>query len=240
MTLFQALQQNFGTFSQAKKRESSVERKTVKRQTRNKRGATFIETTIALAVTAILLVASASLFNNFSNYLRVSSQARADMTTVEQFHTALIPILDGLIWKTKKTFSPTQDNGSILVNRTDTGSATPSWELIQDGTVITQIQPQTAAIQENNGLCVADRYAQITFNRSQQLLSVRYTRTKAGKLVVCLGGSVTDREIFNYSWQGIQEVELVYTDPIIQMDLTLWIKQGDTWYSINAGEKQKI
>jgi Tfp pilus assembly protein PilE len=209
------------------------------RNTRKSNGATFIETTIALAVSGILLAASASLYRNFNSYLTVSNQARADMTTAAQFHTALIPILDGLIWKPKRTTSPTLDNDPILIQRTDT-SQSARWEMIQDGTVITQIQPQTAAIQENNGLCVATRYATLTFNRSQQLLSVRYIRTKEGKLVACLGGSATDQETFNYSWRGIQEVELVYTDPVIQMDLTLWIKQGDTWYSINAGEQQKI
>jgi hypothetical protein len=199
---------------------------------RNSRGVSLPETLVSMALFASISATATSLFLTFNHYYTQSLKSLDRVRTANQIlNTIRSSRLSDMILPpaTGAFYIP---NGPVNTKfSTSTVSALWKWGEIYD--YMARVEPQLYGLKKTNGICVPNFDAQMYFDKSNQVLTFTYRRTKEGDVLQCLGGGGALEIFGSYSWKNIQEVEVVKSD---DSGLTLWIKYGDEWFSTLAGE----
>jgi Tfp pilus assembly protein PilV len=199
---------------------------------RNNRGVSLPETLVSMALFASISATATSLFLTFNHYYTQSLKSLDRARTANQIlNTIRSSRLSDMILPpaTGAFYIP---NGSVNT-QFSTSTISARWTWGETKGFMARVEPQLYGLTINNGICVPEMNALLYFNKDDQALTFRYSRTKEGDVLQCLGG-VTPLELFNsYTWKNVQEVEIVKSD---DSGLTLWIKYENEWFSLVAGE----
>ncbi len=200
--------------------------------TRNKRGASFPETLVSMALFASISATATSLYLTFNRYY---TQSLADLDRARTANQILNTIRSSRI--SDMIFPPTlggfvSSNG-VVNSEFKYETVSSYWYWKTTGAYMARLEPQLYGISKSNSICIPDLDARITFNREVNTLTFIYSRTKEGSVLQCLGGGDQIEVFGTYTWNNVQEVEVVKSD---DSGLTLWIKYGNEWFPLAAGE----
>jgi hypothetical protein len=199
---------------------------------RNSRGVSLPETLVSMALFASISATATSMFLTFNHYYTQSLKNLDRARTANQIlNTIRSSRLSDMILPpaTGAFYIP---NGPVNTQfSTSTISARWTWGVIYG--YMARVEPQLYGLTRTNGICVPTYYALLYFDKDSQVLTFRYNRTKEGAVLECLGGIDPPETFGLYTWKNVQEVELVKSD---DSGLTLWVKYGDEWFSLVAGE----
>jgi Tfp pilus assembly protein PilV len=202
--------------------------------TRKNRGASLVETLVSVVLFASVSATATNIYLTFNHYYNLSLQGLERARTINQIRTTIRSsrISDMIFPPEVNNFGT--PNG-IVNSKFAAATVSSSWSWKVTGKYMARLEPQLYGLSKSNGICIPDLDAKINFDRETNTLSFRYSRTKEGSVLQCLGGG-DQKEVFGtYTWKKVQEVEVVKSD---DSGLTLWIRYGDNWYSLIAGETE--
>jgi Tfp pilus assembly protein PilV len=199
---------------------------------RNSRGVSLPETLVSMALFASISSTATSLFLTFNHYYTQSLKNLDRARTANQILNTIRSsrLSDMILPPTTGAFYI--PNGPVNT-QFSTSTISALWRWYLDGSYMARVEPQLYGLTKNNGICIPTYTSVLYFDKDNQVLTYRYSRTKEGVVLECLGGNQAPEVFGLYTWKNIQEVELVKSD---DSGLTLWIKCKDEWFSLLAGE----
>jgi Tfp pilus assembly protein PilV len=199
---------------------------------RNSRGVSLSETLVSMALFASISATATSLFLTFNHYYTQSLKNLDRARTANQIlNTIRSSRVSDMIFPPTVNKFGTPNGGVNSVFTPETISSSWTWQV--RGKSMARLEPQLYSLSKSNGICIPDLDAVVVFNRETNILTFRYSRTKEGSVLQCLGGDDPKEAFGTYTWKNVQEVEVVKSD---DSGLTLWMKYKDEWLSLGAGE----
>jgi Tfp pilus assembly protein PilV len=199
---------------------------------RKTRGASLVETLVSVVLFASVSATATSLYLMFNHYGNLSLKDLDRARTTNQILKTIRSsrIADMIFPGYLNSFGTS--NGIVNSEfKSETVSGLWYWQVRAQ--YMARLEPQLYGISKNNGICIPNLEARITFNREVNTLLFIFLRTKEGSVLQCLGGGDKEEVFGTYTWKNVQEVEVVKSD---DSGLTLWIKYGNEWFPLVAGE----